>query len=256
MPETKFDPQNYKKLLKARSSVKDLDSRGILPSRNSVTERYARRIGILVAATQQEKLDRTKKELEETEKRRQEAEVRSRVDELTGLPNRAAFEERLKYEVDRALRDKKPFALMTLDIDHFKKVNDELGHDKGDMVLKDISEFFVDINNGRPLKRAIDFVARYGGDEFQIISPEMGTERGEEQLAEGIRNGLQKKLNKISLGGGIKLTISIGLTFYHPHTKDETSEEAMKRLVKEADIALYRAKDLGKNLVMTYIPED
>lgn len=249
--EVKFDPELRKRYSKVRPIIKGLQQKELLP------DKYSKRIAFIVAEEQQKTIDSKQEELKQSEQKRQEAEERSRIDSLTGLPNRPAFEERLRYEIERSKRDKKPVALMMFDIDHFKEVNDELGHDAGDEVLKDVGSYFKgerNESNGKPLKRAIDFVARFGGDEFQIISPEMEDEKGEEFLAERIRVGLQKKLSNVPLKNNVKPTVSIGIAFYHPFTKGETADEALQRVLKEADVAMYQAKAQGKNRVVVYSP--
>ena len=155
----------------------------------------------------------------------------SQQDSLTGLFNRRKMTELLESEIQRATRYGKVFSIILLDIDHFKSVNDQLGHQAGDEVLTTIA------NEIRSRARATDLVGRWGGEEFLIISPET-TIDGAAALAETIRC----QLDAIKLDGIGTRTASFGVT-------DFTAGDNGATLVSRADAALYRAKKGGRNRV-------
>ena len=156
-------------------------------------------------------------------------------DGLTGLYNHRFFQDIMDHEVSRARRYKKPFSLIMLDIDHFKKINDEYGHPVGDIVLKEVSKA---IENSI---RDSDIAARYGGEEFAVVLPETEI-KGAAMVAERMRKAVEN-LEIVTNGLSIDVTISIGVTYYHTLTdKKEKSE-----IISEADHALYRSKDKGRN---------
>ncbi len=152
------------------------------------------------------------------------------LDSLTGLKNRRAFEERLQEEISRARRSKECFALLLLDIDHFKNFNDSFGHPRGDDVLKSVS---------RVLSRSVrdaDFVARHGGEEFAIILPD--TDRDAAKLmGERLRVAIEE-----NAWDARPITVSVGAAAWF----DGASAES---LIDQADRALYRSKQGGRNLV-------
>jgi diguanylate cyclase (GGDEF)-like protein/PAS domain S-box-containing protein len=158
----------------------------------------------------------------------------ARVDSLTGLPNRRQFEERLDQAMARSRRTKRPMALVFMDIDHFKGINDTLGHGVGDAVLKEV---------GTRLEGAIrvtDLAARLAGDEFVVIAEGLNTVEEAafitEKLVESIRRPMTVK------GKPLHVTASMGLAYY---TGDEGS--SVEALIARADRALYRAKGAGRN---------
>jgi len=158
----------------------------------------------------------------------------STTDGLTQLYNRRYLDSSLKNEYDRAQRYKTNFSLILLDIDDFKAVNDNYGHDKGDDVLKLVSKILVDES------RSNDIVGRWGGEEFMIICPNTSN-KGVEKVAEKIRLGIQNQdfeLNK-------EITASFGIVEY-----DEKKE--LHWHIISVDKALYEAKHLGKNIVKIY----
>ncbi|MBN1115343.1 MAG: diguanylate cyclase [Oligoflexia bacterium] len=159
----------------------------------------------------------------------------SLTDPLTGLWNRRYLEETLKNEGERAERYKKPLSVIMIDADDFKHFNDTNGHITGDKLLKSFAEIF------RNEIRTTDFAARYGGEEFLILLPETGIE-GCMDLAERIR----KKVHNINIGERNKqplgiISISAGISSY-PQIVSNPGD-----LVKDADKALYAAKNGGKN---------
>lgn len=155
----------------------------------------------------------------------------SRTDPLTGLANRRSMMERIEIEMARAMRSDTPLSLAMVDLDHFKKFNDEFGHVAGDTVLRSVSAVLV--SN----VRSQDMVARYGGEEFCLILPETDIE-GAHHLLDELRHG--GRTNTTSLG----VTISAGITSWD-------GLEGATSLIERADQALYRAKETGRNRVVS-----
>jgi diguanylate cyclase (GGDEF)-like protein len=155
----------------------------------------------------------------------------SLTDELTRLPNRRYLAQRFVQEMQRAKRYRKPLALLMIDIDHFKSVNDSHGHLIGDQVLAEVATVL-----NRSIRES-DVCARYGGEEFGAIIHEAGAE-GARTLAERLRQAVEKA----TFAGGLKLTVSVGVAA----TEDP---ELMTRLLYAADKALYAAKEAGRNRV-------
>ncbi len=154
-------------------------------------------------------------------------------DPLTKLPNRHLFMDRLEQVVNRAGRKRAKFAVMFIDLDNFKHINDSLGHDVGDMLLKEISRRLVHC------ARDVDTVSRIGGDEFTIILE--GVEKEEEIGI--VASRVQERLAEpYSLGGNeLYVTVSIGIAIY-----PENGETAVN-LLKNADLAMYHVKETGRN---------
>ncbi|QSX29723.1 diguanylate cyclase [Shewanella cyperi] len=162
------------------------------------------------------------------------------IDSLTGVKNRASFDKRLTAEGRISRRQHTPLALLMLDIDHFKRINDRYGHLAGDHTLKVIAANLL-----QHLKRPTDMVARYGGEEFAVILPATD-EEGALAVAEAIRENisqLQLSWNQDS----IALSVSIGVS-----TAIIDSDSHPLLLLEQADKALYRAKNLGRNRVCRY----
>lgn len=150
-------------------------------------------------------------------------------DLLTRLPNRRFFEERLRYVIADARRRQEKVAVLFLDLDGFKQVNDTLGHEAGDKVLRDTAAHLT-----RCL-RETDTVARLGGDEFMIIIPHIQDHDEIRPIIERILNTCRRNV------GTISISVSIGAAFY-PENGTRVST-----LMKNADIAMYRAKDAGRD---------
>lgn len=144
------------------------------------------------------------------------------TDPLTGLANRRAWEEELRREVARARRKSQRLALVMLDLDHFKQLNDTKGHQAGDTVLAEAAASW------RNAVRTTDFLARYGGDEFAMLLPDCPDEYGETVL--------ERVLTAIPPGS----TCSAGIAYWNG---DETAESLLAR----ADAALLQAKRSGRN---------
>ncbi len=162
------------------------------------------------------------------------------TDYLTGLKTRGYFEQQLELEFKRAERRKQKFALLMIDIDHFKRLNDTFGHHVGDQILRDVTSILVKD------MREVDTVARYGGEEFVIILPET-TETGALYVAQRLRRAVeQAKFFAGSPHNVQHLTISIGVAVY------DTDAQFKRDLIEFADAALYAAKNAGRNRVVAY----
>ncbi len=150
-------------------------------------------------------------------------------DMLTGLPNRRALDARLENEVQRAERYGHQFAVLMMDLDGFKAINDTYGHDVGDRVLRDFARFLAEG------KRSSDFLARYGGDEMTMIMPETDGNSAA-QLAGLIKQRMENFVPVLPDGAKPHLGISGGIAIYPHHAKTASD------LLRASDEALYRAK--------------
>ena len=167
------------------------------------------------------------------------------TDELTGLKNRRAFDERLQEEFRRAARYSDPVSLIMIDLDHFKQVNDRYGHPFGDVVLRGTAERI------RASTRDPDVCARYGGEEFTVILPKTHLS-GALAVAERIWKELGAQGYPLPPGaagapGDLRVTASLGIAFYP--SKDISTPELLLRF---ADEALYQAKRAGRNTICLY----
>lgn len=173
-----------------------------------------------------------KAELEEANLR---LKVLSQTDFLTELPNRYLLEDRIKQAISMAVRDAAQFALMIVDLDRFKPINDTYGHAVGDALLREAANRMV------ACVRESDTVARIGGDEFVVLLPTIEVPQDAEVVAEKIREALNQPFEI----GAITITISscLGIAIYPKHGKDAES------LGRAADAFLYRAKESGRNRV-------
>jgi diguanylate cyclase (GGDEF)-like protein len=159
-------------------------------------------------------------------------------DGLTGLPNRVMFGHLLAHTIPTAKRYDRQFAVLYLDLDRFKLINDTLGHAAGDQLLKEVALRF------RDALRASDVVARLGGDEFVVLLQEVS---GAEQATTVARKLLTAALKPfVLLGHECRVTASIGAALFPSHGTDEHT------LLKHADMAMYHAKDQGKNNFQLY----
>jgi len=161
----------------------------------------------------------------------------AQIDSLTGLSNRRQFEETLRREWNRARRSGDGLALLMIDIDHFKQLNDKFGHQTGDVSLRAVAQALAS-----SATRASDVVARYGGEEFAVVLPSI-TADGACIIAETMRIAVER-LQLISQAPNGQVTVSIGVGFVQPHAMDDSST-----LIAAADAALYEAKHAGRNRV-------
>ncbi len=170
------------------------------------------------------------------------------VDELTGLYNHRYMQERLSQEMVRCHRYNRLLSVALLDIDHFKDINDEYGHLVGDEALKHLAEQLQET------VRSADVVARYGGEEFLIIMPETELEQAK-AVAERVRQQIeessfeakiQKGVNTPTIKTMVRFTVSIGVSTFPDHAKKGDE------LIMAADLALFAAKRISRNAVMTY----
>ena len=175
---------------------------------------------------------RIKRLQDELQLRNQQLDLLSRVDGLTGVYNRRHIDQQLEAAATRADRGGEPFAVLMMDIDHFKRVNDHEGHPAGDRILKEFAR------RVQTVVRAGDILGRWGGEEFVIIAPQTDVTSAV-VLAERIRAEVGQR--PFDLGGrGIHITVSIGLA---------AGVVTDSQLVDRADRALYRSKTEGRNRV-------
>jgi diguanylate cyclase (GGDEF)-like protein len=158
------------------------------------------------------------------------------TDPLTGLYNRRGFFELARHELDRSHRFSRPVAVMMIDIDHFKNVNDQFGHAAGDLVLKELSRCY------RETMREADLICRYGGEEFCILLPESDRE-GAKVAAERLLAAIRAKTFAADGQEVIKITVSIGVT------AGPECGKLLDRLIEEADQALMNAKEEGRDRI-------
>ncbi len=159
-------------------------------------------------------------------------------DALTGLPNRSLFYDRLNHSLERAKRNKTKIGLMVMDVDFIKTINDEIGHDAGDYILKHIG------NCVRTHLRKVDTVARLGGDEFVVILENISAVADVRIVANKILNRLAEPVNYE--GHMIKSTATVGISVY------PQDGMAADELLKRANIAMHKAKASGKNSYLYY----
>ena len=165
----------------------------------------------------------------------------AQYDSLTGLPNRSLFRDRLTQAMVRAKRNDRILALMFLDLDHFKEINDSLGHSTGDEVLQAVA------GRLRASLRLVDTIARLGGDEFTIILENIARPDDVTMVAQKIWSAFSDPL--VIQGREIFVTASIGITLYPRDVED------IDALLQTADIAMYHAKEEGRNTYEFYAAE-
>ncbi|WP_372994639.1 diguanylate cyclase [Marinobacter sp.] len=157
-------------------------------------------------------------------------------DPLTGLFNRREMSKVLEEELERARRYQRPMALLWIDFDHFKDVNDTFGHAAGDSVLRSISRLLL------ASVRSVDSIGRFGGEEFVIVLPEMDLDEAQD-TAERLRRKVAEEPQPLGNGEAVPLTISVGVAVYPDHGQSAST------LCAAADKAMYLAKERGRNCV-------
>ncbi len=180
-----------------------------------------------------QRIAQLERQTRDLERSLQQEQLRARVDPLTGIPNRSAFDERLNEEISRLSRFGTPVSVLIWDIDHFKRVNDSYGHRAGDRVLREVARCFAE------RLRSTDVLARFGGEEFVMLL--IGT-----RLPEATRKAEELRASVESLrfhfrGTPVRVTISCGVT-------ELRDSDDSNRVFDRADAALYRAKAGGRNL--------
>jgi len=159
------------------------------------------------------------------------------TDDLTGLYNRRYFDRHLNVMLGKAQSQDRDMALMILDIDHFKAVNDTHGHDAGDAVLR---EFSARLKRNI---RGVDLACRFGGEEFVVLMPDTDMKQAE-MVAERVRQAIAERSFDIGLPRPLSLTVSVGVSL------NESDADTPETIIKRADVALYRAKREGRNRVV------
>jgi diguanylate cyclase (GGDEF)-like protein len=169
-------------------------------------------------------------------------EKQSNIDYLTGILNRRAIEARLMLEVGRAKRLDTWLSFIMTDVDYFKLYNDSNGHQAGDNCLKEIARLIDDC-----CERPTDFVGRFGGEEFVLILPDTNIE-GARSVAQNIR----KKMTDLNIPYGPEntqpVTLTLGIVSAHGNKID-----GMEKLIRDADAALYKGKDQGRNCIVSTV---
>ncbi len=158
------------------------------------------------------------------------------IDPLTELHNRRYLDDYMPKLLNRAKRDQTKIALMILDLDHFKSINDDYGHDFGDAVLVEFAR------RARESLRAADLIVRFGGEEFVIITPGVTSEQAR-NISERLRKLVAGTPFETATGEFAKVTTSVGVTMIEP------GEDDLKAILKRADEALYLSKEKGRNQV-------
>ena len=159
------------------------------------------------------------------------------TDELTGLYNRRYFDRHLNVMLGKAQAQERDMALMILDIDYFKSVNDNYGHDIGDAVLR---EFSARLKRNI---RGVDLACRVGGEEFVVLMPDTDWSNAE-VVAERVRQAIAERPFDVGLPRPLSITVSVGVSL------NESLTDTPEMLIKRADVALYRAKREGRNRVI------
>jgi diguanylate cyclase (GGDEF)-like protein/PAS domain S-box-containing protein len=179
-----------------------------------------------------------------TERKAAEAQIirQAHYDELTGLPNRRLFQERLERALERAKRGRHIGAVAMLDLDHFKTVNDSLGHKAGDLVLIEAAARL------RACTRATDTVARFGGDEFLLLLDDITEPADAETITQKVLGALARAF--VVDDQRIELGVSIGIFVFDADSTDPD------QILRRADHAMYAAKNGGRNQARFFIPPD
>lgn len=166
---------------------------------------------------------------------REQLSVQARTDELTGLANRRAVMDSLRWQISLSLRSDLPLTVMSLDLDHFKRINDTWGHAAGDNILRGVSQLLEAVT------RDVDLCGRFGGEEFIVVLPGTDSDGGC-VFGERLRRRLSETLVAVSESESVTVTVSAGLTSLQP---GDTVESMLNR----ADRALYQAKQSGRDRI-------
>lgn len=176
-----------------------------------------------------------------------ELEKLNSYDHLTQALSRFEILRRLDSEIERAERFNHPLALLEIDIDHFKKINDEYGHQVGDDVLKSLTQCCL------KTLRVNDCFGRIGGEEFLIMLPETSQKHAVE-AAERLRLVVESTLHETSANQPIHITVSVGVACFIPSVDVMQDRSVLVRnLIRQADEAMYQAKKTGRNRVAVYL---
>lgn len=179
-------------------------------------------------------------DISEQKKTQEKIHYLANFDALTGLPNRIQMDDHLQYTLNLAKRNEDQFALIFLDLDHFKTINDTLGHSIGDLLLIDLAKRLTDgLRDG-------DTVSRMGGDEFVLLLPETDV-NGAAQVAQKILTSIANPFHLEN--HELSVTASLGIALYPSDGSD------IETLSKNADVAMYRAKKEGRNAYSFFTPE-
>ena len=182
------------------------------------------------------KVEEMEQETHKVKAHMEEERLRARTDPLTGLPNRAAYDEHMEQEYERWSRYSTPFTVVVCDLDLFKRVNDTYGHLAGDKVLRLVAKVIT------KNIRVTDFVARYGGEEFVIMLPSTSVDEAVVAM-EKLRTSMESSPFNFH-GKPVGITMSFGIT-------DIRDGDSMDDVFSRADEALYQAKENGRNQVKT-----
>jgi diguanylate cyclase (GGDEF)-like protein len=167
----------------------------------------------------------------ELAERERDKEYQALHDMLTGLPNRTMFQERLREAIDHAEQEGTSLAVMIMDLDHFKEINDTLGHHYGDLLLQEIGPRLSGV------LRPGDLMARLGGDEFGVVLPELADDHVAIRVAERLMEEMEQPV--VVEGVALDVSASIGIAAFPMHSQD------VETLLRRADVAMYAAKDSG-----------
>ncbi len=165
------------------------------------------------------------------------------TDPLTGVNNRRYIETRLIEEIKRAQRQGYALSCMYIDIDYFKQINDFLGHQEGDEVLREVASRI------KSELRLSDALGRFGGEEFVVLLIDTHA-KGARHVAERIRTSIGNRAFELNGGKTCKATVSIGVSTLSNHKSGKSSEAIAQEFVGQADLALYQAKNAGRNCVV------
>ena len=170
------------------------------------------------------------------------------TDSLTGVYNRRYIDRRLIEEVGRARRQAYRISVMYIDIDHFKHVNDSVGHQGGDEVLREVAaRIKAELRNS-------DAVGRFGGEEFVVLLIDAELDSAT-TVAQRIRASIANKKFALSSGTKMAVSVSIGVAALDDFERDRPIETVAQALLAHADVALYRAKEAGRDRVVSFAME-